>query len=67
MARQESALDLLQWRAHACIIIEFDLPSAEAADNAPAMVRCKFAKFVLRHVAQNAQLRRLRDDILGAY
>src|SRR4030095_429600 len=54
-------------RAHARIIVEFDLAPAETADNAPTMALCKFSDFVFRHVPQNPQLRRLGNDILGAY
>ena len=53
--------------AHARIIVELDLSSAEAADNAPTMTSRKFTDFVFRHVPENPQLRRLSDDILGAY
>jgi hypothetical protein len=54
-------------RAHACIIVEFNLSPAEAADNAPAMALCKFTEFVFRHVPENPQLRRLGNEILRAY
>jgi hypothetical protein len=53
-------------RAHACVIIKFDLSAAQAADNAPAMAPCKFTDFLLRHISEDPQLRRLRHDVFGA-
>jgi hypothetical protein len=67
MSERRSAASLLEWRAHARIIVEFNLSPAEAADNSPAVVRCKFTKFVFRHLPQNPQLCRLRHDVLRAY
>ena len=65
--RNQSSAELYLQRAHAGIIVEFDLSPAEAADNAPAMALCKFTDFLFRHVPENPQLRRLGDDIFGAY
>jgi hypothetical protein len=43
------------------------LSAAQARDDPPAMALCEFTEFVFRHVAENSQLRRLSDHILGAY
>jgi hypothetical protein len=67
MAVNQRSAELYLQRAHARIIVEFDLSPAEAANNAPAMALCKFTEFVVRYVPKNPQLRRLGDDILGAY
>ena len=43
VAAKEKAL---QRRAHAGIIVKFDLPATEAAYDAPAMAFCKFTHLV---------------------
>jgi hypothetical protein len=52
--------------AHARVIVEFDLSSAEPEDDAPAMGLCEFKELLLRYITENPQLRGLGDDVLGA-
>jgi hypothetical protein len=54
---------LLQ-RAHAGVIIKFDLPSPETMYYAPAVTLCELAYLRLGYCSQNSQLRRLRDNVL---
>ena len=51
-------------RAHACVIIKFDLPPAETTYYAPTVSPCKLCYLCIGHFSQNTQLRRLCDNVL---
>ena len=54
----------LRFGSDAGVIVEFNLPSTEATDDAPAAIGGELSQFILRHRPQDPELCRMRDENL---
>lgn len=52
-------------RAGARVVVKFDLPAADAANDPPAIFRRELAKLIIRHRPDKAKLSGVRDENLG--
>jgi len=55
----------LHARARPSVVIELNLPPAETADHAPAILRRERTKILIGHWSQNPEFRRMNDENLG--
>jgi hypothetical protein len=51
-------------RGHARVVVEFDLPPADAAHDEPAVLGCELSQLLIVHLAQDPQLGRMGDENL---